>query len=220
MDFLPIFLDLRGRRCLIVGGGVAAAGRAALLRRAGAQVAIVADDPHPALRQAVRRGEATIVACRFDPTLLDGTALVMVAGERLAVGEMVADAAKARGIPVNVMDETALCSFIMPAIVDRSPVVLAVSTGGTAPLLAGLLRRWLDGVLPQRLGGLARLAGRFRVLAHRRLPDGIARRRFWERILTCEVAKLALAGEETAAGAALLRALEESADPPRHVDAA
>lgn len=209
MNHFPVFLDLKTRRCLVVGGDDAAAARADLLGRAGAQVAVVAETLGPALRDAVRRRAATHIARHFSPRLLDGMALVMVVAETLAVSEAVAVAARERGIPVNVMDDARLSSFIMPAIVDRSPVTIAVSTGGASPLLAGLLRRWLDSVMPQRLGRLAALAGHFRELVKRRLRNGIDRRRFWQEILTGEAAKLALEGNDAAAGAALLRALDE-----------
>jgi uroporphyrin-III C-methyltransferase / precorrin-2 dehydrogenase / sirohydrochlorin ferrochelatase len=201
MDYLPIFLNLLGRRCLLVGGGEAAAAKAALLRRAGAEVAVVARRLCPDLAAAIRAGAAIHLADAFSAPLLDGVALVMVAGASPAVGEAVSCAAWARALPVNVMDEPKLCSFIMPAIVDRSPVVVAVATGGAAPLLASLLRRWLERVLPERLGALAALAGRFRPLVKRRLGDGAARRQFWERIFTGEVAARALAGDKGAAAA-------------------
>ena len=189
MTSFPIFLDLRGRRCLVVGGGAAASARAAMLQRAGAEVAIVSD---------------------FSSALLDGAALVFVAGATLAVNEAVSRAAQARSIPVNVMDEPHLSSFLMPAIVERGPVVVAIGTGGAAPFLARLLRQWFDRALPERLGALAALAGRFRPLVKRRLRDAAARRLFWERVFSGEVARHALAGNAAAAGAALLQALDEA----------
>lgn len=189
MGAFPIFLELKGRRCLIIGGGEAAASRAAALSRAGASVQLA-------------RG--------FAPAMLDGTALVFVAGASLAVGEEVAREAQARAIPVNVIDEPRLCSFLMPAVVERGPVTVAIGTGGAAPMLARLVRQWLDLVLPLRLGALAALAGRFRPLVKRRLPDFAARRRFWQRILTGDVARLALVGDDTAAAAALMAALDDA----------
>ena len=216
----PIFLDLKARRCLVVGGDDAAAAKAALLHPAGAEVVIVAETLCPALRDAVRCGDATHLARHFSPPLLDGVALVMVAGEILAVSKAVALAARQRGIPVNVMDDARLSSFIMPAIVERTPVTIAISTGGASPMLTQLLRQWLDGILPQRLGHVAALAGHLRERVKRRLRDGIARRRFWERVLSGEPAALALDGNAAAAGATLLRALEESAESPSQADAA
>jgi uroporphyrin-III C-methyltransferase/precorrin-2 dehydrogenase/sirohydrochlorin ferrochelatase len=211
MDYFPVFLDLRGRRCLVVGGGEPAAAKAALLARAGAEVAIIAAALGPTLRCAVRSGRAIHLAERFVPSLLEHVALVVVASERLDVSDWVAQAAQARGIPVNVIDEAALSSCIMPSIVDRSPVIVAVSTGGTAPLLAQLLRHWLDCLLPARLGKLAALAGHFRPLVKRRLPDRVVRHRFWQQVLTGEAAGYALAGEDAAAGMAVLRALDDDA---------
>jgi uroporphyrin-III C-methyltransferase/precorrin-2 dehydrogenase/sirohydrochlorin ferrochelatase len=213
MDYLPIFLDLRGRRCLLVGGGEAAAAKADLLRRAGAEVAVVARRLCPDLADAIRRGAATHLAANFTPALLDGAALVMVAGETPAVSAAVSHAAQARALPVNVMDDAALCSFILPAIVDRSPVVVAITSGGTAPMLASLLRQWLDRALPERLGSLAAIAGRFRPLVKRRLAAPAARRRFWGWVFAGEVASMALAGDEAAAHRALLATLAEATPP-------
>jgi uroporphyrin-III C-methyltransferase/precorrin-2 dehydrogenase/sirohydrochlorin ferrochelatase len=220
MAHFPVFLDLKQRRCLVVGGDDAAAAKAAQLHRAGAEVAVVAETIGPALRDAVRGGAAMHLARHFSPPLLDGVALVMVAGATLAVSEAVALAAQQRGIPVNVMDDARLCSFIMPAIVDRSPVAIAISTGGASPLLAGLLRQWLDSALPRGLGRLAALAGHFRERVRRRLRDGIERRRFWQDVLTGETATLALDGNVAAAGAALLSALDERPAAIRNEEAA
>jgi uroporphyrin-III C-methyltransferase / precorrin-2 dehydrogenase / sirohydrochlorin ferrochelatase len=189
MDYFPVFLDLRGRRALVVGDGEAADAKAAALARAGADVHITQ---------------------RFAPTMLDGAALVFVAGARRAVAEQVARAAEARGIWVNVMDEPRLCSFLMPALVERGPVTVAISTSGTAPMLARLLREWLDLALPRHLGALASLAGSFRPLVRRRLPALAARRRFWHRIFAGDVAQRVLDGDDSSARAALLAALVEA----------
>jgi uroporphyrin-III C-methyltransferase / precorrin-2 dehydrogenase / sirohydrochlorin ferrochelatase len=189
MDYFPIFLDLRGRRCLVVGEGEAAAAKVEMLRRAGA---------------------AAVIATDFAPALLEGVHLVTVAGATRAIGEAVSRAAQARRIPVNVMDEPDLCSFFMPAIVDRAPVIVAIGTGGAAPLLARRLREWLDRMLPPRLGDLAALAGRFRAPVRRRLSDPLARRHFWERVFAGEVTTHALGGAPDAA-AALGRALDAEA---------
>jgi uroporphyrin-III C-methyltransferase/precorrin-2 dehydrogenase/sirohydrochlorin ferrochelatase len=189
----PVFLDLRRRPCLVVGSGIDALRRVERLCAAGARVELVA-------------GTA------FAPARLEGAALVMVAGVDLAIAEAVSAAAQARGIPINVMDEPRLCSFLMPAVVERAPVVVAVSTGGASPTLAQLLRERIEAVLPERIGVLARLAGRFRPLVAARLPDYTARRRFWRAVLTGRIAALALAGNRAAAGAALRDALDAAAE--------
>ena len=168
MDYFPIFLDLRDRRALVVGGGEMALEKAIRLSRAGALVGIIAPRLSPALARAVRKREIEHLAPRFLPSLLEGAALVIVADDCLDVREAVATAARARGIPVNVVDDPVHSSCIMPAIVERSPVVVAIATGGRAPLLAVMLRRWLDELLPARLGALAMLAGHFRPLVRRK----------------------------------------------------
>lgn len=184
----PIFLDLTGRPCAVIGSGSEAERKIAALRRAGAEVRC---------------------AREFDPALLENAALVMVAGASLAAGETVARAARALGIPVNVMDEPGLCTFLMPAIVDRAPVVVAISTGGAAPALARLLRLRLERLLPARLGDLAALAARFRPPVRRRLSTFDARKRFWSGVFGGEVARLALDGGPAAS--ALADALDAAA---------
>lgn len=194
----PIFLDLNGRPCVVIGGGAEAERKIAALRRAGAEV----------------RG-----AAEFDPTLLQNAALVMVAGAPLTTGESVARAAKLLNIPVNVMDEPRLCSFLMPAIIDRAPVVVAISTGGAAPALARLMRIWFERLLPARLGELAALATRFRPLVRRRLVNAEARKRFWAGVFAGEVADLALSSEPAAGAladaldAAVLQEAEKDSVP-------
>lgn len=184
----PIFLDVVGRPCVVIGGGSEADRKIAALRRAGAEVRC---------------------AREFDPALLENAALVMVAGASLETSETVARAARSLGIPVNVLDEPRLCSFLMPAIVDRAPVVVAISTGGAAPTLARLLRTALEQLLPERLGDLAALAARFRPLVRRRLATTEARKKFWKGVFTGDVARLALSGEPAAG--ALANALDAAA---------
>ena len=215
MDYFPIFLDLRGRRALVVGGGEMALEKAMGLSRAGAVVGMIAPRLSPALARAARAGEIEHVAQYFSPSQLDGAALIIVADDCLAVRETVATAARGRGIPVNVVDDPLLSSCIMPAIVERPPVTVAIATGGRAPLLATLLRRWLDELLPARLGALALLAGHFRPLVKRKLRDPLARRRFWERVFAGEVTTLAFAGKQAAAGAALAELLAQAANSAR-----
>lgn len=186
----PIFLDLAQRSCLVVGSGPEAVAKEEMLQRCGAEVLCVE---------------------RFHPDLLAGTALVIVAGAPLTVAEVVARAARLRGIPINVVDEPRLCSFIMPSVIDRAPVIVAISTGGTAPAFSRLLRLALDRALPARLGDLAALAGRFRALARAQLPQSEARRLFWEKIFTGRVAELALSGDPEAAAALGAALAEEKA---------
>jgi uroporphyrin-III C-methyltransferase / precorrin-2 dehydrogenase / sirohydrochlorin ferrochelatase len=161
MDFLPIFLNIRDRPCLIVGAGQVGSRKAALLRRAGAQVTMTTE---------------------FREEELGRYALVIAATSNQEVNRSVAAAAKARNIPVNVVDQPALCSFILPSIIERPPLVVAVSSGGASPVLARLLRARLESLIPAAYGRLAALAAQFRERVKARF-NGPERRRFWERTL-------------------------------------
>ncbi|MFT8244756.1 siroheme synthase CysG [Roseomonas sp. BN140053] len=197
MRHFPAFLDLRGRTVLLLGQGEALEAKAALVRAAGAE-----------LREAAR----------FAPELLEGCAAAFAAGAPEEELRALAEAARGRGLPVNVVDRPELCSFIVPAIVDRDPVTVGISTSGAAPVLARLIRQKIEAVLPPGLASLAALAGRCKDAVRRALPETGARRRFLERVLSGPVADLALSGREAEAEAALHRALAEAeATPPGFV---
>ena len=203
MDHLPVFLDLRGRDVLVVGGGAVAARKAEMLLRAQAHVTIIAPEAAPAVSRLAATGRLRHVARRFDETDLDGRALVVAATNQPDVNRAVHDAAMRINLPVNVVDCPALSSFIFPAIVDRSPLLVAVSSGGASPVLARLLRARLESLIPHGYGRLAALAGRFRDAVRARIADPVARRRFWEDALTGPVAEAMLAGREADAAARL-----------------
>ncbi len=194
MKYLPIFLDLHAAPCLVVGGGVVGARRIALLREAGARVTVVAPELCEELAAAVTRGDVQHRARAYEGSDCQGQRVVIAATDEHAINERVAADARAAGIPVNVVDAPVLCSFIMPAIVDRSPVTVAVSTGGASPVLARLTRGRLEAVLHPDYGRLAELAARYRQEVKQRVPDGADRRRVWERALEGQVAALVLAG--------------------------
>jgi uroporphyrin-III C-methyltransferase/precorrin-2 dehydrogenase/sirohydrochlorin ferrochelatase len=191
MQHFPTFLDLRDRTVLVLGDGEVAARKAAPLARAGARI---------------RR------AGRFDPALLNGIVLALGADAPEADLRALSAAAQSRGIPVNIVDRPELCSFIMPAIIERGPVTVAISTGGASPVLARMLRQRIEALLPPAIGALAALAGRFTAAVRRTLPDLAARRRFLEAALCGAPAELALAGRIPEAEAAFARALA-AADP-------
>lgn len=216
MDFLPIFLNIRGRRCLVVGGGEVAARKAGLLRSAGAQVVMQSPTLGRVASEMQASGEIEHRAESYQPGALDGCALVVAATSDEAVNRRVHADATARNLPVNVVDRPELCSFIVPAIVDRSPVIAAVSSGGGSPVLSRLLRSRLESFIPSAYGRLAVLAERFRDRVKQRFADAGDRRRFWERVLDGHVAELALSGREAEAELALERELESgTAGEPR-----
>lgn len=164
MQTLPIFLDVQGKRCLLVGESEVAQRKRRLLVSAGAVVDVVAAD-------------------LFTDTCLDGVSLVVSACEQSAVNERVSTAAKARFLPVNVVDRPELCTFIFPSVIDRNPIVIAVSSNGVAPVLARLLRARLEALLPATLGEFAQRIAVLRSRVASRLPDMRQRLRFWDHLL-------------------------------------
>lgn len=193
MRQFPVFLDLAGRTVLVLGNGEVAARKAEPLRRAGA-----------AIREAAR----------FEPALVDGIALAIGADAPEEDLAALSAACMARGIPVNVVDRPALCSFLMPAIVNRDPITIAIGTGGAAPVLARMVRQRIEALLPPGLGRLAALADRFKAAVRRALPDLAARRRFLDGVLAGPVADLAVAGRTAEAEAGFARALESADAAP------
>ena len=213
MQHFPIFLDLAGRSVLVVGGGPVADRKVALLLSAGARVTVVAPTLGAALARRAASGRIAHVAAPFATRHLEGQTLVIAATDRRAVNAAVSRAAQATRLPVNVVDDARLSSFIMPAIVDRDPVTVAVSSGGAAPVLARLVRARIEAALPAATGRLAELAARLRPVVRRRLPAA-ARRGFWEALFEGRIAALVLAGRETEAEALASRAIDAAATTP------
>jgi uroporphyrin-III C-methyltransferase/precorrin-2 dehydrogenase/sirohydrochlorin ferrochelatase len=203
MDYFPIFLRLAGEPVLVVGGGEVAARKIDLLLRTSAQVRVVAPELVPGLAELAAAGEIMHIAAEFRPQYLDGVRLAIAATDKHAINAWVARQAERRNVPVNVVDDRELSRFIVPAIVDRSPVVVAVGSSGDAPVLTRRLRERLESFLPQRLGALARLAGKLRPTIKARIESPARRRRFWENFFDSTFAADVLAGREDAADAAL-----------------
>jgi uroporphyrin-III C-methyltransferase / precorrin-2 dehydrogenase / sirohydrochlorin ferrochelatase len=200
MDYLPLFLQLRSQSVVVVGGGRVAVRKVDLLRRSGAQVTVVAPELREELHKLVASGAVQHVAAKFAAEHLDRDAAVLViaATDHHEVNVAVSAAARARRIPVNVVDDPALSTFIFPAIVDRSPIMVAVSSGGESPVLARRVREQIESLLPEKLGALARFMGERRKAVQRALGV-LARRPFWERIVSGLVASRVLAGDEAGA---------------------
>lgn len=208
MQAFPIFLSLQDRPVLVVGGGAAAARKVELLLAAGARINLIADTVVGEIAQLIADARIAWAGRGFDDGDLVGIALAIVACDDEALQARVSHAARQRGLPVNVVDRPALSSFIMPAIVDRSPVTIAISTGGAAPALARRLRAEIERAVPAAIGRLARFAEIFRGQVQRTLDRPRDRRRFWDRVFAGRVGELALAGDEIAARRELIRLLD------------
>jgi uroporphyrin-III C-methyltransferase / precorrin-2 dehydrogenase / sirohydrochlorin ferrochelatase len=198
MDYLPVFLQLRAQPVIVVGGGRVAARKVELLRRAGATITIVAPELLEELRELAASGELQHVAAPFTPSHVTGAIAVVAATGLTEVNACVSAAARERHIPVNVVDDPDASTFIFPAIVDRSPILVAISSGGKAPVLARRIREQLEALLPAKLGALARFMGERRKDVKRALRAA-ARRSFWERIVGGVVSARVLAGDEAEA---------------------
>ncbi len=210
MDWLPIFVEVKNAPCLVVGGGEVAARKVDLLLRAGASVHIVAPKLNERLQQQVQNRVVQHGGLEFHDEQLHGCRLAVAATDDEAVNRRVAEAARAHNIPVNVVDQPALCTFIFPSIIDRSPLVAAVSTGGAAPVLARLVRARLETLIPASYGRLAALATRFRSQVKQRYTTLAERRRFWEDVLQGPIAEQVYAGQEAAAEQALTQRLQQA----------
>ena len=205
MDYLPIFLDLKGKQCLVVGGGEVAFRKASLLLESGAAVKIVA----PQLSTAFAAlPQIEYIAERFHSSHLDGATLVIAATNEVETNIEVSQLAKARNIPVNVVDNPEFCTFIMPAILDRSPLMVAFSSGGASPVLIRMLRGKLETLIPQGYGKLAAFSSRFRQAIKTQVTNPGNRRIFWENVLDGPVAEKVFAGDEKSAEAMLLAMLK------------
>jgi len=213
MNFLPIFLDIRDKACLVVGGGATATRKVELLLRAHAKVTVVAPKLTTQLTQWVNEERINHRVGDFRSTDLQNCHLVIAATNDKAINQQVSSLAQKQGTPVNVVDQPQLCNFIMPSIIDRSPVQIAISTGGASPVLARLLRGRLETMIPAAYGRLADFVASFRDKVKQNLSFN-ERRTFWETILQGPIAEMLLSGHTQAATKALEDLLEKTATSP------
>ena len=203
MDLLPIFLNIKNKKCVIVGGGEVAFRKATLLLRAGADLHIVAPLVSDELRKLRLDRDCTITLKIFEEADLNDAVLIVAATDDLEINERVSVIASKLNIPVNVVDQPHLCSFIMPSIVDRSPIVVAISSGGTSPILTRKLKELNETMIPGRIDKLAELLGSFRGRVKTEIDDFSERIRFWENVLDSEIPELVYNGQDDEARSAL-----------------
>lgn len=207
MQYFPFFMHLRGRPVLLVGGGDIATRKARLLVKAGALLQVVSHEVSAELETLVHTSGGHIRLGEFTDRDLDSVVLVLAATDDVALNRLVSERAQARHLPVNVVDSPDLCTVITPAIVDRSPLMIAISSGGEAPVLARRVRARLEQWLPASYGRLAGLASRFRQAVKDKFSDADQRRRFWEQVFDGPIAEQVYAGNDEQASRMLEEAL-------------
>ncbi len=208
MDYLPVFLDIKGRDCLVVGGGSTALRKTELLLRAGAKVTVLSVSFHPRLAKLAKEDALTLKRKSFEPGDLEQRWLIIAATDDPALNTRIAELGAKQRLLVNTVDQPESCDFIMPAIIDRSPLTVAISSGGRAPILTRLLKARLEAMIPANFGQLAKLAGNYRNRVKKMLSRPEQRRCFWEQVLSGPPGQLMLAGQRKKAEEALESALQ------------
>ena len=217
MNYFPVFFDLTGQRVLIVGGGEVALRKVTLLERTGALITLVAPDIAPELLERGAAGTLQLARREFAPDDLEGVRLVIVATSRRAVNRWIAKLSESRNIPVNVVDDREASRFIVPAIIDRDPVLVAISTGGTSPVLARRLRERLEALIPARIGEFASWLKALRRTTRQKLRDTDERRRFFEAVVDGPAARRFVDGDQTGAQRIAQQLLATTSTAPRAV---
>ena len=210
MQYLPVCLQLQGTPVVLVGGGTVGTRKARLLLRAGANLTVVCPQISPELEQSLAQHGGIWQQSEYAETDLHGKKLVIAATPSREVNQRVHDDAIALSLPVNVVDDPELCTFIFPAIIDRDPIIIAVSSSGQSPVLARLLRRKIEALVPAAYGRLARFAGRMRTLVKEQIPEKGPRRLFWEQTMESTVAEQVMSGREQAAEQQLRERLRDA----------
>ena len=211
--YLPIALKITGRACLVVGGGDTAQRKIQRLVRFGANITVVAPTFNQTIKKMVKKGQISAIRANFAADQLADQCLVIAATDDKKKNEQIFALAQTYNIPVNVVDDPALCTFIMPSIIDRDPVFVAVSSGGTSPMLARLLRARLETYIPAAYGKLATIAAHFREQVRQRYNNIQLRRRFWEKALQGPVEEMVYKGQNKRAIKMLEHYLIQDDDP-------
>ncbi len=207
MDYFPIFLDAQKLNAVVIGGGNVAARKIELLLKSKAKITVVS----PVLKESVQalldNQQLTWIKEQYAPHFLDNYQLVIAATNIKAINIAISDAARQRGMLVNVVDDPELCNYITPAIIDREPMIIALSSSGNAPILLQMLKSQIEQMLPAGYGKLARFCGRYRIEVQAKIKQFSERKLFWKKVLEGDVAKQILAGDEQRAEALFNQAL-------------
>jgi uroporphyrin-III C-methyltransferase / precorrin-2 dehydrogenase / sirohydrochlorin ferrochelatase len=212
MNYMPFFFDLRGRECLLIGGGSIATRKARLLAKAGAKLIVIAPFISDEMQAMVSASGGVCHFRTYESSDLEQGVLVVCATDDLLINQQVSAEAQAKRLPVNVVDSPNLCSIITPAIVDRSPLMIAITSGGDAPVLARMMRAKLEVMFPSSYGALATIASRFRHRVKKIVTSEEKRLRFWEKVFNGVAAEKAFAGKLNEAEQAIEEQLQDNAN--------
>lgn len=182
MNYFPIFVDLHGKNALVIGGGEVAFNKITLLVRAKAKVSIIADKIGVEVQDLVQKKKISWISKKFHCVFLNEMFLVIAATNSRELNKIIFQSCQDRRILINTVDDQKKCSFIFPSIIDRSPIIIAMSSGGSAPVLLRLLREKIESILPFRLGKIAQIAGQWRLFVKQHFENFLDRRHFWERL--------------------------------------
>ena len=210
MQALPIFFNIKNRHCVVIGGGDVATRKVTMLLKASAAVTLYSPEICAELLEMSQIGKIKYINANFEPNQLISACMVIAATDDEAVNIAVSVAAKAQNIPVNVVDAPDLCTFTMGSIIDRSPVVIAISSEGNAPVLARYIRAKIETMLPATYGRIADIAGEFRDKVKAKFATTQARRIFWEGVLQGPVVERVLSGQEQAARELLQNIIDDT----------
>lgn len=207
MSLLPLFIDIKNKPCLVVGGGTIALRKVKMLSKAEASITIVAPTICQALQEHCEDTSIVLHAREFNSSDINEQRLIIAATDNKALNKQISDLAKQQNILVNVADDFKQGDVVLPSVIDRDPIQIAVTTGGASPVLARLLRRNLERCTPSAYGSLAALVEKYRQTTSEAIADNDARRRFWEEVLQGPIAEMVLAGQLSAAEESLQKKL-------------
>ena len=210
MQALPIFFNINNRHCVVIGGGDVATRKVSMLLKASAAITLYSPQICHELQDLANAGKIKYINSNFEPSQLAGACMVIAATDDEAVNIAVSVAAKAQNIPVNVVDAPDLCTFTMGSIIDRSPVVIAISSEGNAPVLARYIRAKIETMLPATYGRIADIAGEFRDKVKEKFATTQSRRIFWEGVLQGSFVERVLSGQEQAAREQLATLIDDA----------
>jgi uroporphyrin-III C-methyltransferase/precorrin-2 dehydrogenase/sirohydrochlorin ferrochelatase len=212
MDHLPIFINIRKKPCIVIGGGDVALRKINLLLKAQAKVICLSSLFCKGIKNLSKDGHITLINKSFDQTDIKDYSIIIAATDDSSVNSSISAIAQVKKIPVNVVDSPELSSFIMPSIVDRSPLIIAVSSSGKAPVLSRMIRAKLETVIPSAYGILADIAGEYRQKVKDRFSTIKDRRAFWEAVFSGVIAEKVFSGRISEAKKDIHRKLDDSVE--------